>query len=101
MTDIPWDKLPATLKDANVVCTKLSIRYHWVDSLCIVQDDPDEMAVEIGQMPRIYPNSTLTVAVARAASVNEEFLQSRTWTDTPHSAFELRSHAADQSLRDP
>jgi hypothetical protein len=89
MTDIPWDKLPATLKDAIIVCTKFSIRYLWVDAFCIVQDDPDEMAVEIAQMPRIYQNSTLTVAVARAASVNEGFLHPRTRTDTPNSAFEL------------
>jgi hypothetical protein len=87
--NIPWDKLQATLKDAIVVCTKLDIRYLWVDALCIMQDDLDEMEVEIAQMSRIYQNSTLTAAAARAASVDEGFLQPRTGTDIPNSTFEL------------
>ncbi|RSL54077.1 hypothetical protein CEP54_010094 [Fusarium duplospermum] len=89
MEDIPWEKLPATLKDAIVVCAKLGIPYIWIDAFCIVQDDPEEKAVEIAQMPKIYENSTLTVAIARAASVNDGFLQPRNYEDDLASAFEL------------
>ena len=32
--------LAKTVQDAITVCTTLDIRYLWVDSLCIIQDDP-------------------------------------------------------------
>jgi hypothetical protein len=34
-----WDTLPRTFQDAVSITRKLSIRYIWIDSLCIVQDD--------------------------------------------------------------
>ena len=71
MTEIPWEQLPATLKDAVLTCSRLSVQHIWIDAFCIVQNDPDDMAIEIARMPMIYQNSILTLAVARAASVKE------------------------------
>ena len=34
------EKLPKTAQDTVLVCRRLGIRYLWIDSLCIVQDDP-------------------------------------------------------------
>ena len=89
MVDIPWGKLPQTIKDAVTVCQKLGIRFLWVDSICIKQDDADDKAGEIAQMPHIYRNSTLTIAASRAAAVQVGFLEERTATDFPGAAFEL------------
>lgn len=87
--DIPWSKLPQTIKDGVAVCQGLGIRFLWVDSICIMQDDANDKAAEIAQMPKIYRNSTLTIAASRAATVQEGFLGERTATDSPGSAFEL------------
>ena len=39
MDEIAWNELPKTYRDAVKVARKLHIRYIWIDSLCIVQDD--------------------------------------------------------------
>lgn len=52
-TEILFHELPQTIKDAVVVTRKLEGRFLWVDSLCIIQDDADDMAREISQMPEI------------------------------------------------
>lgn len=39
MHGIEWEALPKTFKDAVTVTRALEVRYLWIDSLCIVQDD--------------------------------------------------------------
>lgn len=39
-TEIPWDCLSKTFQDAIEITQALGIPYLWIDSLCIVQDDP-------------------------------------------------------------
>jgi hypothetical protein len=34
---LPWDKLAKTIQDAIIFTRKLSIRYLWVNALCILQ----------------------------------------------------------------
>jgi hypothetical protein len=36
---INWQDLPKTFRDAIKICHILGIRYIWIDSLCIIQDD--------------------------------------------------------------
>lgn len=38
--DIPWGFLPRTFQDTIRLVSLLEIEYLWIDSLCIVQDDP-------------------------------------------------------------
>ncbi|KAM7183219.1 Heterokaryon incompatibility protein (HET) domain containing protein [Naviculisporaceae sp. PSN 640] len=80
-SSLPWGKLPQTLKDAALACTKLGIPYLWIDALCILQDSPEDKAAEIAAMSKIYRNSTLTIAAAAATSVDEGFLAPRTLPD--------------------
>ena len=40
--------LPKTIQDAAYFTAKLGLRWLWVDSLCIFQDSPEDMAHEIG-----------------------------------------------------
>ena len=42
----------------------LGERYLWVDSLCIIQDDEDDKAIQIAAMDQIYSSSVLTIAAA-------------------------------------
>jgi hypothetical protein len=34
-----WDLLPATFQDAVLIIRKLGIKFLWIDSLCIIQDE--------------------------------------------------------------
>jgi hypothetical protein len=73
-TGIPLATLPQTIQDAATVCTRLGIRYLWIDSLCIVQDDGEDWAREAMQMCNVYSHSRLTIAAHRAAACKEGFL---------------------------
>jgi heterokaryon incompatibility protein (HET) len=55
-------QLPATFRDAIYLAGALKIRYVWIDSLCIVQDDVADWEVEASKMGDVYANSYLSVA---------------------------------------
>ncbi|ETN46336.1 uncharacterized protein HMPREF1541_00520 [Cyphellophora europaea CBS 101466] len=75
--------LPRTLKDAIEVTHRLHISYIWIDSLCIVQDSPEDKARQIALMPQIYSNAALTISSTRALYADEGFLRPRKPTDEP------------------
>jgi hypothetical protein len=64
---IQSDKLSRTFNDAIHTTRVLGFRYIWIDSLCIVQDDPDDWSAEAATMCDVYSNATLTIAAAHAA----------------------------------
>jgi hypothetical protein len=74
---IPTSRIPKTILDAITLTHKLGLRYLWVDALCIIQDDSEDVAREISNMAQIYQNATVTVSAASARSVNEGFLGQR------------------------
>lgn len=39
LKEIHWDDLPRTYQDSITVARMLGLRFLWIDSLCIVQDD--------------------------------------------------------------
>ncbi|KAF3809524.1 hypothetical protein GCG54_00012808, partial [Colletotrichum gloeosporioides] len=69
--------LPKTFQDAITVTRALGIDFIWVDSLCIIQDDPDDWAKEASQMASIYRNAYITIAATSAAGGEEGFLYDR------------------------
>jgi Heterokaryon incompatibility protein (HET) len=87
--EIMWQDLPQTLKDAISVTQELHIRFLWIDSLCIVQDDAEETPTEIAHMPEIYSCAAVTILASRASNVQEGFLQNRQITRYPDLVFEL------------
>ncbi|KAF1987512.1 HET-domain-containing protein, partial [Aulographum hederae CBS 113979] len=56
--------LPTTVRDAIRVCKMLGLEYLWVDSLCIVQDSPDDVEHQIVHMDSIYRKAYLTIIAA-------------------------------------
>lgn len=66
--DIEWKTLPPTFRDALELTSRLGMKYLWIDSLCIVQDDTDDWRREGGKMVTIYSNSNITFAAARSTS---------------------------------
>ncbi|PSN70567.1 HET-domain-containing protein, partial [Corynespora cassiicola Philippines] len=62
MVSISFENLPKTFREAVEVCRALKIPYLWVDSICIIQDSPDDWQLQSSQMHSIYHGSTLTLA---------------------------------------
>lgn len=63
-TILDRDALPRTIRDAMFAVACLGERYLWVDSLCIVQDDVDDLNQNLRQLHRIYSGATLTIVAA-------------------------------------
>jgi hypothetical protein len=62
MSGIPVAGLPRTFRDAVEVSQALDIRYLWIDSLCIVQDDDADWETHVELMADIYRNAYITLA---------------------------------------
>ena len=56
------EEVPKTIKDAMNLVRELGERYLWVDSLCIIQDDPEDKANQITAMDVVYSSAILTIA---------------------------------------
>lgn len=56
-----------TILDAIELTQNIDEDYLWVDSLCIVQDDPQEKHNQIGAMDRVYGGAVLTIIAAGGA----------------------------------
>jgi hypothetical protein len=59
--------LPKTFQDAMVVTRRLSIRYLWIDSLCIIQDDELDWERESSRMASVYGSAYLVISATHAA----------------------------------
>lgn len=77
---IPFDALPRTFQDAISIARELDIKYIWIDSLCIIQDSPEDWRHESGLMASVYSNSYLNVAATGSSNSSRAFLSSRNLT---------------------
>ncbi|KAH0534062.1 hypothetical protein FGG08_007341 [Glutinoglossum americanum] len=68
LNEIAFKSLPRTFRDAVTFTRGLRIRYLWIDSLCIVQDDLEDWRRESGNMCTIYHGSSLTLAASMASN---------------------------------
>lgn len=66
MKGIVWSDLPKTFQDAIEITRALGFSHIWINSLCIVQDDDYDWALESSKMASIYSNSFLTIAATAA-----------------------------------
>jgi hypothetical protein len=64
--EIPIDKLSKTFRDAFVAAKKLDVRYIWIDSLCIIQDSPDDWQREAALMQHVYSNARFNISATGA-----------------------------------
>jgi hypothetical protein len=74
LEQLPYSQLPQTILDAFRVTRNLGLGYTWIDSLCIIQDDDEDRAIEISKMGHIYQNAVLTISAGRASTCYEGFL---------------------------
>jgi hypothetical protein len=72
--NIELSQLPRTFRDAVLVARGLGVRYLWIDSLCIVQDDEQDWQRESQMMERVYTSAYCTIAAVRAGRPDDGFL---------------------------
>jgi hypothetical protein len=72
---LPYEQLPQTILDAFTVTRNLGLEYIWIDALCIIQDDVEDVTREISKMRHVYENSQVTISAASAATVQDGFLR--------------------------
>ena len=61
---IPSNKLTRTFREAAITAQRLGLRYLWIDSLCIIQDDASDKEQEIPKMADYYQNAELNMSAA-------------------------------------
>lgn len=74
---IPWETLPPLFQDAITLTRGLDIKYLWVDSLCIIQDDKQDWNNEAEKMAFVYRRATLVIAAANATDSTQRL--SKAW----------------------
>ena len=76
--------LPATIQDIIQLVRQLGEQYLWIDTLCIVQDDTNDKAKQIGAMELIYGFSVFTIFAAGGTSVRDPLPGFRPGTRDPN-----------------
>jgi hypothetical protein len=59
-----YDNVPRTITDAMFLCHRMSIRFLWVDAVCIKQDDTVDKQNQISNMNAIYSGAHFTIVAA-------------------------------------
>jgi len=63
--------LPKTIRDAVAITQYFGLRYLWVDSLCIIQDDPQDWDREAQNMAKVYANAYINVSALGAVNTSQ------------------------------
>ena len=74
---IPISELSKLYQDAVKTCRQLGVRYLWIDSLCIIQDQELDWTHEIATMGQVYSNALCNIEAAHAADGHGQLFFSR------------------------
>ncbi|KAK2773112.1 heterokaryon incompatibility protein [Colletotrichum kahawae] len=74
---IKWGSMPQTFKDAIEITRETGVRYLWIDSLCIIQDDKSDWAAESSRMSAVYETAYLVIAASGASDPSEGCFSSK------------------------
>lgn len=69
--------LSRSVQDAIVVTKRVGLNYLWVDAICIIQDDADDIVAELAKMGDIYRHAQITIVAASAKESGGGFLEDR------------------------
>ena len=72
---IKVSSLPQIYQDAVRVTRKLGVQFLWIDSLCILQNDPTDWYFEAEKMEGIYSLAYCTIAASSAGDEHGNFEQ--------------------------
>jgi hypothetical protein len=65
-----YQQLPPTITDAIGFLKVLGLRYLWIDGLCLIQDDADDVTLGVSMMNSIYHGSYFTIVAAAGQDAN-------------------------------
>ena len=70
---IDVSSLPHVFQDAIFVAVSLGIKFLWIDSLCIMQDEDDraDWEIESQQMDKVYSHSFLNISATKSSNGSE------------------------------
>ncbi|UKZ47806.1 hypothetical protein TrVGV298_002036 [Trichoderma virens] len=85
-------------RHAMYVTKCLGIRYLWIDSMCIMQDDDSEKAKEIALMGEIYYNSSLNISATDSTSGADGLIFQRDVLKTTPCQITLQLPGSDEAL---
>lgn len=106
---IPFSSLAPTFRDAIELTRCLNVPYLWIDSLCIVQDDPEDWLREAREMGSIYAKSLLTITATSSpdsyvglygADTRPTYIKVPCGPDHPKSGHMYPSHPPDCGRED-
>lgn len=66
LEEIPFESLSRTFQHAVIITRRLGVRYLWIDSLCIIQDSPNDWETQSSFMSRIYWSSFCNISATAA-----------------------------------
>ncbi|KAL1616270.1 hypothetical protein SLS54_008563 [Diplodia seriata] len=83
---IEMKKLPLTFRHAIDFASRLGqVRFIWIDSLCIIQDDNEDWLTQSKEMGKVYNNSFLNISATAAKNGDEGLFDIRRppllWSD--------------------
>jgi hypothetical protein len=78
----PISRLPKTFREAITVARRFSVKYMWIDSLCIIQDSLEDWARESLQMHQVYANSACIISATASEGPDEGLFRSRSAQET-------------------
>lgn len=68
---IPWASFPRAFQEAILLTRSRGFRWLWIDSLCIVQDDPEEKLAEALRMDETFGNAFVTIAATSSVDPSQ------------------------------
>jgi hypothetical protein len=76
-TGIRWETPPQSFQDAIDMTERLGLRYIWIDSLCIIQDDIQDRWGEGSRMSGIFAGVHVTLGAASVTGSDKGFCRAR------------------------
>jgi hypothetical protein len=74
---IPFESLSRVAQDATTVCRAMSVRYLWIDAICIMQGSDGDFHQEAARMEGVYASALFTICAGASADTTQPFLSHR------------------------
>jgi hypothetical protein len=95
---LKFDSSSKTFAEAVNVTRRLGIRYLWIDSLCILQGNQEDWAIEGGKMSEIFRNATITLSADAAKDASEGLFANPDRRQDMHNSWQIAIPGIDGSL---
>lgn len=76
--------MPKVLQDAIKVARAVGLRYLWMDTVCLIQDDEADKGKEIPKMGDYYANAFFTIFTSSSRDSTISFINTRNRYYEPH-----------------